>query len=129
MSVEATQTGSQEFKLMSGPTHQTQPYKPLRLGDNISRGCFVILQSPLMLQLPTAKSHPYERRRYQTPWFIRNRGMFMCLVCQAIFLVFARVYRTYLTLIYSCICSPLCACACLLHTNVATSYLNDSTVW
>ena len=79
MSVEATQTGSQESKLMSGPTHQTQPYKPLQLGNNISRGCLVILQSPLMFQLTTAKSHPNERRRYLTPWFIRNRGMFIVL--------------------------------------------------
>lgn len=56
MSVEAMQTGSQEFKLMSGPTHQMQPYKPLQYGNNISRGCLVILQSPLMFQLTTAKA-------------------------------------------------------------------------
>ena len=61
MSVEATQTGSQEFKLMSGPTHQTQPYKPLQFGNNMSRGCLVILQSPLMFQLTTATSHPNEK--------------------------------------------------------------------
>ena len=125
MSVEATQKGSQEFKLMSGPTYQTQPYKPLQVGDSISRGCFVILQSPLMLRLPTAKSHPNERRRYQTPWFIRNRGMSMCYSSvPSEFLVFAGSSIT--TLLYSRICSPLSIC--LLY-ECCDIFINGSTVW
>ena len=119
MSVEATQTGSQDFKLMSGPTHQTQPYKPLQSGNNMSRGCLVILQSPLLFQSTIAKSHPNERRRYQTPWFIRNRGMFVVLSKYA-----KRCYLNLFLHLFAALClclSPLYECCDIL--------LNGSTVW